>query len=103
MAGYFIANFTIHDAEKFTEYWQNTPFLKDFGARPLVIQRNPEVLKGEPNQIVVVIEFESVEAVKNWYESPEYQAALDLWVASVDGWSVIGSEVMGHDQLNLTE
>ena len=99
MAGYFIANFTIHDPEKFKRYAELTPTLKDFGARLVVLEKNPTVLKGEPNQVIAVIEFESVEAGKRWYGSPEYQAVVDLWVESVEGWSIIAGEILGVKNL----
>ena len=49
------------------------------GGTVLVADRGPEVLEGEwfGNQSVV-IEFESVEAARGWYDSPEYQAAVAL-------------------------
>jgi len=100
MAGYFIANFTIRDREKFKQYWELSPAIKDFGVRPLVRQRNPIVLHGEPQQVIVVFEFESVEAVKRWYESPEYRAVEDLWVESVEGWAIIAGEVLDLENLN---
>ena len=85
MAGYFIANFTIHDPEKFKQYINRESGLAgDFGGRTLVLEKNPTVLQGEPYQVIAVIEFESVEAAKRWYESPEYQTFADLWVQSVN-------------------
>jgi uncharacterized protein (DUF1330 family) len=103
MAGYFIANFTIHDPEKFKQYWKLAPAAKEFGARLLVRERNPTVLQGEPHQVIAVFEFESVEAVKRWYESPEYQAAVDLWVESVEGWAIIAGEVLDLENLNPSD
>lgn len=100
MAGYFIANFTIQDGEKFNQYWKLAPAAKAFGARLLVRQRNPSVLQGEPHQVIAVFEFESVEAAKAWYESPEYQTAAGSWVESVEGWAMIAGEVLGLESLN---
>ena len=99
MAGYFIANFTIRDGEKFNQYWKLAPAAKEYGARLLVRQRNPTVLQGEPHQVIAVFEFESVEAANRWYGSPEYQAVVDLWVQSVEGWSIVAGEILGAKNL----
>ena len=99
MAGYWIANFTIHDPEKFKRYLELTPDSKNFGGHMVVLEKNPTVLKGEPYQVIAVIEFESVEAAKRWYGSPEYQAVVDLWVQSVEGWSIVAGEIIGAKNL----
>ena len=99
MAGYWIANFTIHDPEKFKRYLELTPGVGNFGGRMVVLEKNPTVLKGEPYQVIAVIEFESVEAANRWYTSSEYQAVVDLWVQSVEGWSIVAGEILGAKNL----
>ena len=56
----------------------------------LAADPNPEVLEGEwhGNQ-TVVLEFESVEAARAWYESPAYQEAVPLRHAAADCNAVI--------------
>ena len=55
------------------------------GMRPLAIDRAPEVLEGEwPATQTVLLEFESVEAARAWYESDAYQAAVPLRQAAAD-------------------
>ena len=100
MAGYFIANFTIHDGEKWKQYLEVTPGIEAFGGRSVVREQNPTVLKGEPHQVIVVIEFESVETTKRWYGSPEYQAAVGLFLDSVEGWVIIAGEITDPHDLN---
>jgi uncharacterized protein (DUF1330 family) len=36
-----------------------------------------EVLEGAPVEGVVIVEFPSIEAAKNWYDSPAYRAARE--------------------------
>ncbi len=60
------------------------------GASVLVVDRRPEVLEGEwHGDQTVVLEFESVEAARAWYESPAYQEAVRLRHAAADTHAVI--------------
>lgn len=47
------------------------------GGKPIVNGSNIAVLEGDwtPTRMVI-LQFDSVEAAKGWYESPEYQAIL---------------------------
>ena len=52
---------------------------------PLAVDRSPEVLEGEwPVTQTVLLEFESPEAARAWYESDAYQAAVPLRQAAAD-------------------
>jgi uncharacterized protein (DUF1330 family) len=46
-------------------------------------------LEGLDADGVVIIEFPSVEAAKDWYESPAYQAAVGGRLASTEGRALI--------------
>jgi uncharacterized protein (DUF1330 family) len=92
--------YSIHDKEKLNQFWQLAPAAKEFGARLRVRQGHPPILQGEPHRVIAVFELESVEAVKRWYESPEYQTAVGLWVDSVDSWAMIAGEVLDLESLN---
>jgi uncharacterized protein (DUF1330 family) len=60
------------------------------GASVLVVDPAPQVLEGEwhGNQ-TVVLEFESVDAARTWYESPAYTEAKILRQAAADTNAVI--------------
>jgi len=49
--------------------------VKQYGGRYLVRGATPEVLEGGPAHDILIIEFETVEAAKRWFQSPEYTAA----------------------------
>jgi uncharacterized protein (DUF1330 family) len=69
------------------------------GVTVLAVERKPQVLEGEWHGTqTVVLEFESVEAARAWYESPEYQEAKKLREAAADTNAVIvsGFEVPGQ-------
>jgi uncharacterized protein (DUF1330 family) len=84
--GYVIFTEAIHDQEAMGTYSQAAfPTIMDVGSNVLVASQGAEVLEGEwhGNQ-TVVLEFESVEAAKAWYESDDYQAAVPLRQAAAD-------------------
>ena len=49
--------------------------VKKYGGRYLARGAKPEVLEGGPAHNILIIEFESADAARRWYASPEYQAA----------------------------
>ena len=74
--GYMIADIHVRDKsglEKFIEMAK--PILKEYEAKVLVRTPNAEAREGKKTGIVVVIEFESIDKVRKFYESEAYQAA----------------------------
>ena len=49
--------------------------VKKYGGRYLARGAKPEVFEGGPAHNILIIEFESADAARCWYASPEYQAA----------------------------
>ena len=83
---YIVFTEAIHDSDAMNTYSGAAfPTIVGSGANVLVASQDAEVLDGEwhGNQ-TVVLEFESVEAAKAWYESDEYQAAIPLRQAAAD-------------------
>ena len=85
--GYFIANIEVHDPETFAKYAEKVPAtIEQYGGRYVIRGGEQEVAEGEGvRPRTVVLEFESLEAVKTWYNSPEYQAIIDLRLKAADG------------------
>lgn len=89
MPGYVIANYTIHDPEKYEKYPSAVvPTIQEYGGKLLVADSDAKA-KGCPHQVLVVIEFESVEAAQRWYESPEYAAIKHYREEASEGWGGI--------------
>ena len=84
--GYIIFTEAIHDREAMDTYSQAAiPTIMGAGSNVLVAAQDAEVLEGEwHGSQTVILEFESVEAAKAWYESDEYQAAIPLRQAAAD-------------------
>ena len=50
---------------------------RDPKLKPLAVYGALETIEGEPADGVVILEFPTVEDARNWYYSPEYQAAAE--------------------------
>lgn len=80
MAAYLVAQVRIHDQETYERYREAVPALVDrFGGRFRARGGALEVLEGEwPMPRLVIIEFQSMDAARLFYQSPEYQKILPL-------------------------
>ena len=74
--GYLIARITVTDPAAYAEYAKGaTEAMRLYNGRPLVRGGAFEALEGEARPRNVVIEFDSMEQARTYYNSPEYQAA----------------------------
>ena len=91
--GYVILTEDVHDPEGMAAYGQASgASLVEFGGRPLVVDEDVHVLEGTWHGTrTVVVEFESVERARAWYDSASYQAARPLRTAAADCSVVIAS------------
>ena len=92
MPSYIIATLnSINDPDAFAAYQKSASasFTK-YGAKFLLNSRNVETLDGDwqPSGVVVV-EFESYEQAKEFYDSPEYQAVIKQRFDSADSAVII--------------
>lgn len=90
--GYVIARVLVTDDGKYAEYAKlSTLALQKYGGRPLVRSGRHEILEGEINRPRnIVIEFESYDAAKAWYVSPEYQNARKARQGAFEGeWVLV--------------
>ncbi len=93
MSAYHIVNYDIHDFELWSKYAEVViPMIMNGGGKLLTASSEFTVLEGQPRQVIVVIEFESMAAAKTFYESACYQAIIALRTASTTGWVLISPE-----------
>lgn len=81
MPAYMMSHVTVTDQEKFQSYIAKTRSIAaEFGAKPVAIGTQPEMLNGEgdDHQMVFVIEFPSMEQLKAWHHSDAYKAIVPL-------------------------
>jgi uncharacterized protein (DUF1330 family) len=70
-----IRNRTI-DPSHFATYYHLTEKVKADNVDILAKGGRFEVLEGDPAEAVVILRFENMKDATEWYNSPEYQAAL---------------------------
>jgi uncharacterized protein (DUF1330 family) len=85
--GYLYAEFNVLDAAEFEKYREKVGAVAaSFGGRYVVRRAEPEVLDGQwsPKRLVI-IEFDSPERVRAFYDSPAYQAILPHRLNATEG------------------
>lgn len=77
MSAYLIAEVDVTDPVVYEQYRALTPgAVAKYGGRFIVRGGKAELVEGAPApKRIVVLEFDSMAAVKRFYESPEYAAA----------------------------
>ena len=90
MSAYFVTRVNITDPEKYREYTSVTPgVIKQYGGKFVIRAGNMVTLDGpEVTDRIVVIEFETLEKVQEFYNSKEYQQAKELRKGASTGWAV---------------
>ena len=74
--GYLIAHIRVHDAEKFETFKSMSgPVIAEFGGKLLVRDPSSDHREGDLRGLTIVIEFESLDAARAFYESDGYTAA----------------------------
>ena len=83
MAAYFVVfRDSMSDPARYAAYLEAAlPTAAGRPARVLVMNGALTPVEGERPDGVVIVEFPDVQAANDWYQSPEYQAALRRWRA----------------------
>lgn len=96
MKSYIVANYSIDPgkAEAYSKYPNEaTKTTIRYSGRVLVATRNSKAIEGSPEEITVVLEFESRADAERWYASKEYSALKTLRIDSMKaGWTLLADE-----------
>jgi uncharacterized protein (DUF1330 family) len=87
MPAYVIAHIDVKDAERYKDYIQMSPVsIRKFGGEFIARGGKVEVFEGDwqPKRLVL-LEFPTAEAAKQWYESDDYAPAKALRQATSTG------------------
>ena len=88
--GYWIARVDIRDPERYKDYVSTAkPAFERFGAKFLARGGEHDLAEGPGRARNVIIEFESLAAARDCYNSPEYQAAKAIRQQVADGEIVL--------------
>ena len=94
MPAYVIANYTINDPKAFEKYPPAVaPTIEQHGGRILAADRGARPVEGSPEPVIVIVEFESVEAARRWYDSPQNTEIKDLRISTTQGWLAIANGI----------
>ena len=95
MAAYFIAQYVVNDPELYREYQKAAgPTIAASGGELVSFDVAAETIEGAPpGPHTVIVKFESTEAAKAWYESPDYQAAVGKRLAATKGYAIISQSM----------
>lgn len=87
---YWIAHVDVRDPERYKDYVATAkPAFERYGANFLARGGTYEAMEGKGRARNVVIEFPSLQAAKDCYNSPEYQAAKAIRVTVADAEMVV--------------
>lgn len=86
MPAYVIVRVNVTDTDTYSEYMKHTPAtVAQYGGKFVVRGGDMTTLEGdEETRRVVVLQFDTVDAAKTWYHSPEYQAAKAIREGAAD-------------------
>jgi uncharacterized protein (DUF1330 family) len=83
MAAYAIAQIEVTNLDEYMKYASQTVASAErHGGKFLVKGGKAEWIEGTGSDRNVIVEFESVEAAKAWYNSDDYQAILPIALAN---------------------
>ena len=95
MAAYFIAQYVVNDPKLYGEYQvAAAKTIAASGGEVVAFDVGAETIEGEPpGPQTVIVKFESSEAAKAWYGSPDYQAALPKRLEATKGFAVLSQSM----------
>ena len=91
MPAYMIVRMDVTDMEQYSEYMKLTPdIIKKYGGKFIIRGGEKVVLEGpEITDRMVMVKFESMEIAQAFYNSEEYQAAIEVRKDAATGSFVV--------------
>ena len=91
MKSYVVANVHVENPSAYEDYRSRTAeVIEQYGGRFLTRGGAIELIEGGPEpKRIVILEFADKEAVKRWYNSPEYQKILPMRLDNSTGRAFI--------------
>ena len=88
MAAYMIFTHTVTDADTLNNDYlpKAVDTLGPYAPEVVVVDENIEIIEGDSGHTrTVVLKFKDRDTAKSWYNSPEYQAIINLRLDSITG------------------
>ena len=87
---YVVFNYEISDRGAYDPYLMQVPeTLEAFGAEVIVADFESEAIEGDAGGVTVVLKFDSEDAARNWYQSPQYQRIIELRTSNSSGLATL--------------
>jgi uncharacterized protein (DUF1330 family) len=95
MPAYFIAQYVVKNPQLYREYQAGAgKTIQAAGGELVAFDVAAETIEGKPpGPQTVIVKFESPEAAKAWYHSPEYQAVVGKRLAATEGFAIISKSM----------
>ena len=99
----FIREAPVRDQAEMDIYsGMNRSNIGEFNLKPLVVYGATEAIEGEAPDGIVMLEFETAEDARAWYNSPGYQAALPHRKQGADYRVMIVEGLPGRQESNAS-
>ncbi|HEY4410474.1 MAG TPA: DUF1330 domain-containing protein [Acidimicrobiia bacterium] len=86
MSAYVIVELEVNDPQQYTAYGKLAQeSIARHGGRFLIRGGTQEVIEGDWGPRMVMVEFDSLDAARAWYDSEDYQAILPMRLESSKG------------------
>jgi len=90
MSAYVILQIEVTNPEKNAKYREiAAPIVEKYGGKYLARGGRMEVVEGQSLPRIVVVEFPSMDAFRQFYDAPEYQAAKALRQSATRGTMLV--------------
>ncbi|MCE2473669.1 MAG: DUF1330 domain-containing protein [Anaerolineae bacterium] len=91
MPAYLIVRAKITDMQQYQEYMKLTPaIVEKYGGQFIIRGGDKVVLEGpDSSERIVMLKFDSVDAVRRMYNSDEYQAAIKVRAGAADASFIV--------------
>ncbi len=91
MPAYLIVRANVTDMQQYQEYMKLTPaIVEKYGGQFIIRGGDKVVLEGpDSSERIVMLKFDSVDAVRRMYNSDEYQAAIKVRAGAADASFIV--------------
>ena len=91
--GYIIENYeVINEQDYIPPVKVINEILEKFSGKFIVATPKPEILSGNPSRVIVVMEFETEDKAKEFYDAPDYSDYKKLHERTTKGWILYSKE-----------
>ncbi len=89
MACYLVANYKVTNSDGYASYLAAVgATIASHGGEILVADMDSRAVEGNPDPVTIILQFPTRDALKGWYDSPEYREIIHLRTDNSEGLMV---------------